>query len=305
MECPYVILWLLATWSQNPTLSHYKLDTYNEQESQTNSSIPLGAQMWQNWEEMTAQFRVLKSILLNGKVVQLSSLHAGALLGKDSSINVQVHQLNDFVRASRQYLTKKQGIYILLTLINILGKRNEKIEHEGGTVNLTKENVFVINGTSASAGDGFCPLDIVGEAAGAREIHQNKHIKGNISINQYMEEYNKAAQKRDLFLLFTTSNTTVTGENLPPHGGIVSKAQMKYYFGPFAARAFCDIKVNINKASRAQLEAIAGIGHATADAIIESRKRKQIESWEDLEGRGLKLNRNNSRYILKVMKDKE
>ena len=71
--------------------------------------------MWQNWEEMTAQFRVLKSLLLNGKVVQLSSLHAGALLGKDSSINVQVHQ----------YLTKKQG-NILLTLINILGKGMKK-----------------------------------------------------------------------------------------------------------------------------------------------------------------------------------
>ena len=42
LECPYIFLWLLATWSQNPILSHYKLDAYNKQQSQTNPSIPLG-----------------------------------------------------------------------------------------------------------------------------------------------------------------------------------------------------------------------------------------------------------------------
>ena len=83
-----------------------------------------------------------------------------------------------------------------------------------------------------------------------------------------------------MFILFATSNTTVTAENLPPCSGIVSKAQMKDYFDVTESSCCKWSKVNINEASRAQLEAIAGIGHATVDPIIESRKRKQIESWQ-------------------------
>jgi hypothetical protein len=110
LECPFIFLWLLATWSNNPILSHFKLDAYNEQQSQTNSSIPKGMQMWQNWEETTAQFRILKSLLLDGKVVSLSTLHAGALLESGSgSIKVHVHKLTHLVRASHQYYTKQPG----------------------------------------------------------------------------------------------------------------------------------------------------------------------------------------------------
>jgi hypothetical protein len=67
-------------------------------------------QMWQNWEETTAQFRILKSLLLDGKVVSLSTLHAGALLESGSgSIKVHVHKLTHLVRASHQYYTKQPG----------------------------------------------------------------------------------------------------------------------------------------------------------------------------------------------------
>ena len=104
-ECPFIFFWLLATWSGNPILSHFKLKVYNEQQSQTNSGIPKELQMWQNWEEITAQFQILKSALLDGQVVALSNLHAGALMGSEcSKINVKVHKITDMVQATKQYL---------------------------------------------------------------------------------------------------------------------------------------------------------------------------------------------------------
>lgn len=113
LECPFIFLWLLATWSGDPVLFRFNLDVYDEQESQTDSSIPKGVQLWQNWEDTTAQFRRLKSALLDGQVVPLSTLHAGALMGSGcSTVEVKVHKLDDMVRASRQYDTKPQGMFL-------------------------------------------------------------------------------------------------------------------------------------------------------------------------------------------------
>ena len=113
LECPFIFLWLLATWSGDPILSHFKLEVYDEQQSQTNPGIPKGLQMWQNWEEITAQFRILKSALLDEQVIPLSILHAGALMGSDcSTIQVKVHKINDMIRASHQYDTKPQGMFL-------------------------------------------------------------------------------------------------------------------------------------------------------------------------------------------------
>ena len=97
LECPFIFLWLLATWSDDPILSNYKLEAYDEQQSQVNPGLPKGMQMWQNWEEATAQFRMLKSSLLDGQEVTLSTLHSGALLGSDSKIKVKVHKLVEMV----------------------------------------------------------------------------------------------------------------------------------------------------------------------------------------------------------------
>ena len=119
------------------------------------------------------------------------------------------------------------------------GKRTMIIETENGMVDLRKDSVFVINGTSASAADGFCALEIVGEEGkDTRELHQNKCIQATFSSQDYMKEYNKSARKEDVFIVFTTGDSTVTATNLPARAMIVSKTNFKDYFGPFAARAF-------------------------------------------------------------------
>ena len=91
--------------------------------------------------------------------------------------------------------------------------------------------------------------------------------------------------KKDVFIVFTTGNTTVTAEDLPAQGGIVSGKNFKDYFGPFAARAFFNITIDINQATRSQLEAIAGIGEKSANHIITERSKRKFDSFEDFEQR--------------------
>ncbi len=164
-------------------------------------------------------------------------------------------------------------------------------------MDLSKENVFVINGSGATAADGFCPLEIIGEEEGARELHQDKHQQNIFSLDDYMREYNKSAMKKDIFIVFTTGNTTITAKDLPARGGIVSRENFKDYFGPFAARAFFNIKIDINQATRSQLETIAGIGEKTANQIIEERLKRKFDSCEDFEKRGFKWSRTSSRVF--------
>ena len=38
LECPFVLVWLLATWSQHQTLAHFRLEAYNEAQSKNNSN---------------------------------------------------------------------------------------------------------------------------------------------------------------------------------------------------------------------------------------------------------------------------
>ena len=108
LDCPFVLVWLLATWSGNPIFSQFKLPAYDdEQQRNMNPELPTGLQCWQNWEEFIAQFRILKSQLLKGKKMKLSELHSGALWGKDgNNLEIQVDELKGFVRASHQYDTR-------------------------------------------------------------------------------------------------------------------------------------------------------------------------------------------------------
>jgi hypothetical protein len=93
LSCPFIILWLLATWSSNPALSLYKLDSYNKLQHNQHPLTPLGVQCWQHWEQITADFRVLKSILLDGMTVTLSELHPGAIFNKGGTDKVVVKKL--------------------------------------------------------------------------------------------------------------------------------------------------------------------------------------------------------------------
>src|SRR5690348_5129568 len=84
-ECPFVIVWLLASWFDDKSLAHFCLDNYNEIQHNFQPELPPGLQCWQHWEETTAYFSILKSSLLDGLTLPLSELHSGALLSKEAS----------------------------------------------------------------------------------------------------------------------------------------------------------------------------------------------------------------------------
>jgi hypothetical protein len=61
---------------------------------------------WQHWEEFTASFRILKSLLLNGQTITVSKLHSGAIFSQEvENLNVQVTKL-DLYHATHQVKTK-------------------------------------------------------------------------------------------------------------------------------------------------------------------------------------------------------
>jgi len=155
----------------------------------------------------------------------------------------------------------------------VQGKREEIIDHEKGQVDVRKCDSFIINGSGASAADGFCGM-MLEDGSLALELHQNKHIKKIVDLKLYTEEYRKTALAKDLFILYTTHDSSVTAQDLPPRGGLVSRANFTDYFGPFAARAFRSDKISINKATRSQLEAVSGIGPKTADTILKERNSR-------------------------------
>lgn len=106
LECPFVIVWLLASWSGHKALAHFRLDSYNEIQHAFAPDLPLGLQCWQHWEETTAYFRMLKSSLLDGLTVPLSELHSGAYLSAEAAnLKIKVQNLEQKLVASHQYET--------------------------------------------------------------------------------------------------------------------------------------------------------------------------------------------------------
>jgi hypothetical protein len=94
------------------------------------------------------------------------------------------------------------------------------------------------------------------------EHTQAKHSKTTTTLALWKREREKAVAETetlspggDFFMLFTTQKSKVAKEDLPPRGGIVSADEFDAYFGPYAARAFCAVKVkrNVNKCTYEQL----------------------------------------------------
>eukprot|EP01126_Amoeba_proteus_P067075 TRINITY_DN9830_c0_g1_i1.p1 TRINITY_DN9830_c0_g1~~TRINITY_DN9830_c0_g1_i1.p1 ORF type:complete len:277 (-),score=47.09 TRINITY_DN9830_c0_g1_i1:230-1060(-) len=178
--CPFILVWLLATWSKHPTLAHFQLEAYDEAQQKQDPGLPLGLQCWQHWEEFSARFQMLKSSLLQGQTIPVSQLHSGARLGsKVRDLKVVVTELKELCRASHQYSTKSPS-------------RTNEIIHELGTVDVNACNAFVLNAVGAPAADGFCGLKIEGGAV-VRELHQNKQVKKTVSLQLFLSEYKKAA----------------------------------------------------------------------------------------------------------------
>jgi len=110
LRCPFVLLWLLATWSRDKRLSFFIIPGYNEMQSLQDTSLPLGVQCWQHWEQFTAQFRILKSMMFKGTVLPLTELHKGAVFGNGGNYTVKVTKFTRGTSITDKDLNNHSGI---------------------------------------------------------------------------------------------------------------------------------------------------------------------------------------------------
>lgn len=86
LNCPFVLLCLLCQWSNDKTLAHLNLPVYNRLKENTDD-IPCTGQFWPDWEELLAQFHVLKSKLYgSAESIKYSDLHTGAFFGERGTV---------------------------------------------------------------------------------------------------------------------------------------------------------------------------------------------------------------------------
>ncbi len=130
-------------------------------------------------------------------------------------------------------------------------------------------------------------LDLLQKPSTLNEVHQYK-LWNNKQVSQkvYQSERDKAASKNDFFILFTTQNCDKF--NLPENSGIVDKGNWKKYFGPFAGRGFIFAPLDINTASRTDLQQVKHIGLESVEIIM--RKRPFLDIKNAMEKTGLAEN---------------
>ena len=91
----------------------------------------------------------------------------------------------------------------------------------------------VINGSSASAGDFWHSLEVVGESSAVNEVGHRR----NLSLELFSYERRKSAKATDIFIFYTTAKDC-DEIKLPPRSAIVDGDSWKEYFGPFAGKTY-------------------------------------------------------------------
>lgn len=266
LHCAYVWIWALSSLAGDSDLVGFPLDDYTSIHRQTNEAAPLGAQCWQHWEEFNTKFRMLKSSVLKGKTMSVTDFHAGAIFDVSTTAGKPTFCVQQLTvqRASHQYHTKSGS--------------QDKIVCEQGTYQVSNANSIFLNGYGAPAGDAF--LGLAGNSSLVREVHQYKLLTVKVTSENISTERTKAAGNKDLFLLFSVKDSDVSSEDLPSPCGFVDGRAFKSYYGPFAGRAFYaanDGKLEINQASRFQLESLVGVGKVRADKILTKRPFENLE----------------------------
>ncbi|CAB4440588.1 unnamed protein product [Rhizophagus irregularis] len=278
LTCPYIWLWLMANASGDSILRNWNFKYYSEIQIQNKGdpTIPPGCQFWQHFEHFIASFRVLKSNVFEiNKEIELQDIHAGARhnFGPATIRNVPL----SLKKAIRRESTKSNA-YSTNKMVTCK-EGDDQID-----IDLTDASVCIINGYSASAGDSFCPIYFAGSTQQSRpvlhiECQQSKCYKSK-TVNQatFDEEYEKASDEGDVFLLYTCGSSNVP--KLPRLSAIVDQCCWKLYFGPFAGRAFLlahSDKFNINNCSKSEMTSIYGIGSKRADLLMSNRPYRDIE----------------------------
>ncbi|RGB30967.1 hypothetical protein C1646_276735 [Rhizophagus diaphanus] len=277
LTCPYIWLWLMANVSKSDSiLRHWNFKYYNEiQANDGNPTIPPGCQFWQHFEHFIASFRVLKSkVFETDKEIKLQDIHAGAKhnFGTATIRNIPL----SLAKATRQQSTKSSAYSANKMVTCKKGDAQINLDLEGASA-------CIINGSSAPAGDSFCPIYFGNSPQFHIESHQCKCLKST-TVNQktFDEEREKACDKDDVFILYTCECSNVT--SLPSLSAIVDRDCWKSYFGPFAGRAFLLVQnkpFNVNNAKPSELTSVTGIGPICAKLLIQERQKSPFDNLED------------------------
>ncbi|RIB14549.1 hypothetical protein C2G38_2095584 [Gigaspora rosea] len=241
LTCAYVWLWIMAHTSGDPILKNWRFTYYEEQQGISDVTVPPGAQYWQHLEHYIAQIRVLKSMVYgNGEVISMK-------------------------RAVKQTPTNSSAL------------KDSMVQCENGQINVFEGRHCIINCCSAPAGDSFCGVRFNSNNYCFTEIHQCKLVKSDVKDNMFKMERQKAADKNDYFILFTTGRCTA---NLTWLSGVVDKDVWDEYFGPFSGRAFryaINSPPAANRATFSELTGINGIGTIRANMIIQKRPYNNLD----------------------------
>jgi len=266
-------LWLMANSSKSDgILRNWNFKYYSElQSNDGDPTIPPGCQFWQHFEHFIASFRVLKSnVFETGREMKLQDIHAGAKhnFGTATIMNKPL----SLEKATRQQSTKSSGYSANKT---VTCKRGDgQIDFD-----LIDASACIINGSSAPAGDSFCPIYFANSSKLHIESHQCKCLKlTTVNQTKFDEEREKACDKDDIFILYTCGRSNV--ENLSPLSAIVDRDCWKPYFGPFVGRAFLIVendKFNANNCTISELTSVFGIG------VKRAKLLKSLRPYDDLE----------------------
>ncbi|KAE8912097.1 hypothetical protein PF005_g30423 [Phytophthora fragariae] len=164
-----------------------------------------------------------------------------------------------------------------------------------GVVDVSEMETIVVNGASASAGEICTRIQLT---TGKKEIVCNEVIQCKLmeknqkmDKTRYEEERAQAVKvNTDVVLLITTSDDVAEPFDLPERCGLVSKGEFDRYFGPFASRGHRSLQEppNINTH---ELSLVDGVGDATAEKVIDERRKRRFSSHEDAVSRLIPANK--------------
>ncbi|RGB31505.1 hypothetical protein C1646_763981 [Rhizophagus diaphanus] len=247
LTCPYIWLWLMENVSKSDSiLRHWNFKYYNEiQANDGDPTIPPGCQFWQHFEHFIASFRVLKSkVFETDKEIKLQDIHAGAKhnFGTATIRNIPL----SLAKATRQQSTKSSAYSANKMVTYKRGDAQINLDLEGASA-------CIINGSSAPAGDSFCPIYFANSFKFHIESNQCKCLKST-TVNQktFDEEHEKACDKDDVF--YTLYLAFLLVQNKP---------------------------FNVNNAKPSELTPVTGIGPIRAKLLIQERQERPFDNLED------------------------